>query len=96
MTTPPLARNGRNRRDYRRAVTTLRRTATVCHLCGQGIDPDLPPSHPWAFTADHVVPVGLGGDILGQLQPAHRTCNSRKGIGRTAPQTQPLRTSRRW
>ena len=40
---------------------------SVCHLCG---------SH-GADTADHVVPRSLGGDdSLGNLRPAHMSCNS--------------------
>lgn len=31
------------------------------------------------LTADHVVPVGLGGDPLGEVQVLCRACNSRRG-----------------
>lgn len=42
----------------------------VCHLCGE----------PGADTLDHVVPLSRGGSNgVGNLRPAHRGCNSRKG-----------------
>ena len=46
----------------------------ACALCGELI-----PFH--AFTADHIVPVALGGAAMdpGNLQPAHRGCNSARG-----------------
>ena len=44
--------------------------ATTCALCGK----------PGANTADHIVPLMFGGDnSLDNLQPAHQSCNSRKG-----------------
>ncbi|EEZ90348.1 hypothetical protein HMPREF0578_0254 [Mobiluncus mulieris 28-1] len=33
------------------------------------------------FTADHVHSLATGGDLLGQLLPAHRGCNARRGKG---------------
>lgn len=51
----------------------------VCVVCGQPIDVDLPQYHPLAFHADHVDPVGLGGDNRGALQATHRQCNQRRG-----------------
>ncbi len=36
--------------------------------------------HPSAdLTADHILPVGLGGDVLGPMQVLCRKCNSRRG-----------------
>ena len=44
--------------------------ATICALCGK----------PGANTADHIVSLMFGGDnSLDNLQPAHQTCNSKKG-----------------
>ena len=44
--------------------------ATICALCGK----------PGANTADHIVPLMFGGDhSIDNLQPAHQSCNSRKG-----------------
>ncbi len=93
---PGPARNGRDLREYRRAAANLKRTATICHLCGREIDTSLPTLHPMAWTADHLIPIAAGGHVLGPLAPAHRSCNSRKGDGRRAPQAQPLRTSQDW
>ena len=76
------------RRDlakYRKASTALRRRAKreglPCWICRQPIDFDLHPSDKWAFTADHKVALAAGGDIMGPLRPAHRSCNSRRQTG---------------
>ena len=43
---------------------------TICHLCGR----------PGADTSDHLIPRSRGGDnSLGNLRPAHKGCNSRRG-----------------
>lgn len=51
----------------------------TCWICGQPIDMNLPPTHPNAFTLDHIIPIARGGKITGQTKPAHRTCNSARG-----------------
>jgi len=62
-----------------------RKTGAPCHLCGKPFDwtresdPDYW-KHPMAFTADHIEAVGVGGSMTGQLKPAHRSCNSRRGM----------------
>ncbi|MCQ4120416.1 HNH endonuclease [Rhodococcus tibetensis] len=49
---------------------TLETYGTVCHLCGG----------PGATTADHVIPRKHGGlNVLANLRPAHRSCNSARG-----------------
>jgi 5-methylcytosine-specific restriction endonuclease McrA len=59
---------------YTRNAAKVRATATVCALCGGGARTD----DPWV--ADHRVPRVLGGsDKITNLQPAHRSCNGRKG-----------------
>ena len=46
---------------------------TVCHICRR----------PGATSADHVLPRSRGGtDAIGNLRPAHRRCNSRRGDAR--------------
>lgn len=89
-----MARLSANGRPWRRLVAQLKATNRICWLCGHWINADLPARHPMSFTADHVVPRSLGGpDTLGNLRPAHRACNSRKG---NRPIRSPLRTSRAW
>jgi hypothetical protein len=89
------ARSGRNLRSYRRAADRLKRTSTICWICGVEIDVDLPYTDGDSFTADHVDALALGGDIHGELRPAHRRCNSARGTGerKAVPE---LRTSREW
>lgn len=90
------ARNGRDRRAYRRKAARLRRTNTICWLCGQPIDPTLPATHAQSWTADHVIPLHQGGHVLGELRPAHRGCNSsRNGKQQAQPATE-RPTSRSW
>ena len=90
------ARRGRNLRAYRRAAARLRRTAEpICWICGGDIDLELPHTHADSFTADHVEPLALGGSPVGELRPAHRSCNTRRGdTTRTPPPAPP--TSRSW
>ncbi len=72
-----------NDRRYRRAVEHLKRTADpVCWICGQEIDLSLDYRDANAWTADHIAPMATGGDLLGELRPAHRGCNSRRSDGR--------------
>lgn len=68
-----------HRRD-RRLAAMVRRRGDDCHLCGEMIDYDLPPGHPQAFEADHVIPWAAGGtSTLDNLAASHRLCNQRKG-----------------
>jgi 5-methylcytosine-specific restriction endonuclease McrA len=61
-------------RRYFDAARQVRNNATTCALCGKGSrDND-----PWV--ADHIVPRAEGGsDDISNLQPAHRSCNGRRG-----------------
>lgn len=49
----------------------IRRDAGICHLCGQ----------PGADTADHLLPVSLGGSLYdpANLAAAHIACNRQRG-----------------
>ncbi|WP_425577211.1 HNH endonuclease [Nesterenkonia rhizosphaerae] len=93
-----MARNDRSyiaKRDQLKSVA--RRQNLPCWLCGQSIDFDLPWKHPMSFTADHIDPIALGGSMTGELRPAHRSCNSRRGVGRgTVPTVKPVPTSVDW
>jgi len=71
----------------------MRRLGLPCWLCGKPIDYTLSMPDPMSFSADHVAPVALGGDNLGDLKPAHYGCNSSRGT--KDPRGQ-LPTSRNW
>lgn len=88
-------------RAYRAKRDALKRQGmardTPCHLCGKPIDYTLDFKHPMSFTADHLAPVATGGSMTGQLAPAHRSCNSRrgtKGLGDNPPPAP--KTTRSW
>lgn len=81
-------RNAQRRANYKdpayrreRAILKARtkKYGYPCALCGQPIDTTLPYNDPYAFTADHVVGVSEEGHARGELQPAHRKCNSLRG-----------------
>jgi 5-methylcytosine-specific restriction endonuclease McrA len=64
-------------RQYRKARAEVLSTATACWICGAGPRADDP------FEADHVVAHLYGGaDSVANLQPAHRSCNIRRGAVR--------------
>lgn len=87
----------RDSRRYRNQAKRLRRTAHTCWLCGKHIDIALPYTHPESWTADHVQPINAGGDVHGELRPAHRGCNSSRGDGiRNKQRHNPEPTSRDW
>ena len=85
---------------YRKRTAELKRRVKTqglpCWLCGQPIDLDLPWTHARSFTADHVQPLSHGGKVLGELRPAHRSCNSSRGAKRTTANVPPPRTTRAW
>lgn len=73
---------------YRKRVVAWRRklekdpALAVCWICGEAIDMSLPVLHARSFTLDHLVPLAKGGDVMGEVKPAHRECNSQRGDGR--------------
>ncbi|MBF0809178.1 HNH endonuclease [Rothia nasimurium] len=89
-----------NNRTYLKHTAALKahvkRTGEPCWLCGKPIDLELPSTHPMSFTADHVDAIANGGKLLGELRPAHRSCNSARGRKRTREQIKPPKTSRTW
>jgi 5-methylcytosine-specific restriction endonuclease McrA len=61
-------------RRYRKARAAVLATATRCWICSQPARPGDP------LVSDHVIPRSKGGpDIVGNLRPAHASCNLRKG-----------------
>ena len=75
-----------NRRRYKgrvfehRAEALRRNSVPICWICGEWIDLRLDYRDPASWTADHVIPIAEGGDLdYGELRPAHRACNSRRG-----------------
>lgn len=54
-------------------LVVLERDDGVCGICGEDVDP-------FAFHVDHVIPLARGGEhSYANTQPAHPSCNSRKG-----------------
>lgn len=46
----------------------------ICHLCGEKASLDL--GSPWRLSLDHVIPMSRGGgNVVGNVLPAHRRCN---------------------
>jgi len=97
-----MARAKYNDRQYRARADALkrktRREDLPCSLCGRPFDWTITDyRNPGSWTADHVEPLARGGALLGELRPAHRACNSRRGDGSNAkPIIQAVKTTRRW
>lgn len=52
----------------------------TCILCGNPIDPNLPPSHRMGRTIEHLTPIHRGGrHDLDNIDFAHHSCNASKG-----------------
>lgn len=91
-------------RAYRRhRAECLAPDHLVCHLCQRPIDKTLTWPHPLSATADHLEPVGTGGDNLGELAPAHKRCNESRGTltpeqwrARRAAAAPPAQATRPW
>lgn len=58
-------------------------------MCGLPIDYEAGWREPQSFTADHIIPVSLGGHMTARsnLRAAHRMCNMKRGTGRGTPKT---------
>jgi 5-methylcytosine-specific restriction endonuclease McrA len=70
----PKRRVSRHRR-YRELAHSIIANASLCGICGRPLhgDPLDPP------VVDHIIPRAYGGDDdPTNLQPTHRSCNSRK------------------
>lgn len=54
-------------------LVVLERHEGLCGICGEPVDPE-------RFDVDHIVPLARGGEhSYANTQPAHPTCNTRKG-----------------
>ncbi|WNN93712.1 HNH endonuclease [Arthrobacter phage CallinAllBarbz] len=88
--------------EYRKRTAALKRRAKrdnlPCWICGRKFDWSITDHRkPQYFTADHVEPLASGGALLGELRPAHRSCNSRRGDGRQRKnELKPFETLVKW
>lgn len=65
---------------YKHNKAILRKTATLCALCGMPLDKSLKYPHPMSISIDHILPVTYGGkSTLDNLQATHLVCNKQKG-----------------
>lgn len=73
-------RVGEMRTAYEKNRLVIRKTQTVCGICGQPVDFSYKTPHPLSWTVDHIIPVSKGGhpSDLQNLQLAHRWCNRQK------------------
>jgi len=71
--------------SYRKARAALLRNATHCAICGQPLDHAADGRSRWAPSADHIVPLSLGGSLTApsNLRAVHYGCNSARGNGTT-------------
>lgn len=80
MVTSSPAKRGRGRvgRPWRTVQQQCFREETVCWLCGEWVNQDLPPGHPMARGADHLIQLQHNGRPLDRqnLHLAHGRCNT--------------------
>jgi 5-methylcytosine-specific restriction endonuclease McrA len=86
---------GLDDRTYRARCKALRAQGGPCWICGKPIDLSLPYTHKDSWTADHVQARSKGGRLLGELRPACRSCNSRRGNRGTTIAAPPT-TIKKW
>ena len=86
-------RYGRQLYAWQKASARQRALGLPCALCGRPIDYSAEARTPWAFTADHIVPVSRGGNLLSptNIRSAHNRCNTSRGNREEA-----VRRSRAW
>lgn len=57
----------------------VREYGDICHICNKQIDLNLPRTHRYGLTADHLIPISKNGtDDMSNLRPAHWICNVKK------------------
>lgn len=69
---------GRVGRAWREVSARVYREETDCWLCGDWVDQTLPPSTPWARSADHLIQLQHDGPpvLRSNLRLAHCRCNT--------------------
>lgn len=68
------------------AAQLAERDGPRCALCGEDVDFSLRSPHPMSASVDHIIPRSRGGTHdADNLQLAHRTCNTRKGVRTLIP-----------
>jgi 5-methylcytosine-specific restriction endonuclease McrA len=81
--------DGRSSVRWRKIRKQVLEASDVCWLCGK----------PSADTVDHVLPLSVYPELahdMGNLRPAHKSCNSSKGAGLDMEKARPMPRSRRW
>lgn len=72
--------DGKEQGIYKHNRAILRKTSTVCALCGMPLDKTLKFPHPMSISIDHIIPVAVGGrSTIDNLQATHLICNKSKG-----------------
>ena len=80
--------HGRSTRSFKALRLRVLESSNICWLCNQ----------PGADTVDHIVPRSVApelSEVLENLAPAHRVCNSKRGA-RFTEGARPFKTSRNW
>lgn len=80
--------DGRSSQAWKKLRRQILEGNDICWLCGK----------PGSDTVDHILPLSKFPELahdLGNLRPAHKSCNSKKGAG-SGDQVQSMPRSRRW
>jgi 5-methylcytosine-specific restriction endonuclease McrA len=92
-----MAPNPRRLSAYKRLAAEVcrPRDGARCHLCGELVIFGLRKRHPLGPSADHLIPLANGGELLdpNNLRLAHYGCNSDRG---TQPIKRTLNRSSIW
>lgn len=88
--------DGNERGIYNHNKAILRKTATVCALCGMPLDKSLKYPNPLSISIDHIIPISRGGkSTIDNLQATHLMCNKVKGDKRIALSKNDIKVTKR-